>query len=100
MQRRAPSLPLRVLYTRPLMLGALLFGLGALLARDGRLPLGVLLACAALPLPIWCFLRLRGRRCAALLAACALFFGAARMTVAIGTRPVLEDQFSVPISGK
>ena len=99
MQRRAPSLPLRVLYTRPLMLGALLFGLGALLARDGRLPLGVLLACAALPLPIWCFLRLRGRRCAALLAACALFFGAARMTVAIGTRPVLEDQFSVPISG-
>ena len=74
MQRRAPSLPLRVLYTRPLMLGALLFGLGALLARDGRLPLGVLLACAALPLPIWCFLRLRGRRCAALLAACALFF--------------------------
>ena len=37
---------MRALYTRPLMLFAALFGLGAIAAQDGRLPLGVLLACA------------------------------------------------------
>ena len=71
MRRRAPSLPLRALHTRPLMLSAAFFGFGALLARDGRLPQGVLLVCAAVLLLAWCLLHLRGRRCAALLVACA-----------------------------
>ena len=99
MRRRAPSLPLRALHTRPLMLSAAFFGFGALLARDGRLPQGVLLVCAAVLLLAWCLLHLRGRRCAALLVACALFLGAARMGAAVATRPVLEDQFSIAIAG-
>ena len=99
MRRRAPSLPLRALHTRPLMLSAAFFGFGALLARDGRLPQGVLLVCAAVLLLAWCLLHLRSRRCAALLVACALFLGAARMGAAVATRPVLEDQFSIVIAG-
>ena len=99
MRRRSPSLPLRALHTRPLMLSAAFFGLGALLARDGRLPQGVLLVCAAVFLLAWCLTHLRRRQCAALLVCAALFLGAARMTVAVSTRPVLEDQFSIPIAG-
>ena len=81
------------------MLSAAFFGLGALLARDGRLPQGVLLVCAAVFLLAWCLTHLRRRQCAALLVCAALFLGAARMTVAVSTRPVLEDQFSIPIAG-
>ena len=99
MRRRAPFLPLLALHTRPLMLSAAFFGFGALLARDGRLPQGVLLVCAAVLLLAWCLLHLRSRRCAALLVACALFLGAARMGAAVATRPVLEDQFSIAIAG-
>ena len=99
MRARGPALPLRALYTRPLMLAALFYGLGALLARDGRLPQGVLLVCAAISLLAWCLTHLCRRRCAALLVAFALFFGAARMNLAVGTRPELEDRFSVPFSG-
>ena len=99
MKRQGPSLPLRALRTRPLMLAAAFFGCGALLAWDGRLPLGVLLVCAAVLLLLWCLSHLRRRQCAALLVACALFLGAARMTLAVSGRPSVEDQFSVPIAG-
>ena len=99
MERRGPSLPLRALHTRPLMLAAAFFGCGALLARDGRLPQGVLLVCAAALLLLWCLSHLRKRQCAALLVACALFLGAARMNIAVSGRPRVEDQFSVPIAG-
>lgn len=90
---------MRALYTRPLMLFAAFLGLGAIAAQDGRLPLGVLLACAAALLFAWVALRMGGKRCAALLAACGLFLGAARMTQAVSAQPPVEDRFSIAISG-
>ena len=90
---------MRALYTRPLMLFAALFGLGAIAAQDGRLPLGVLLACAVALLFAWIALRMSGRRCAALLAACGLFLGAARMTQAVSVQPQVQDRFSIALSG-
>ena len=71
--RRGPLLPLRALYTRPLMFCAALFGLGALLARDGRMQLWPLLALSGAFLLAWLLAwRLGGRRLSALLAACLL----------------------------
>ena len=90
---------MRALYTRPLMLFAALFGLGVIAAQDGRLPLGVLLACAFVLLFAWIALHMGGRRCAALLAACGLFLGAARMTQAVSAQPQVQDRFSIALSG-
>lgn len=98
--RRGPLLPLRALYTRPLMFCAALFGLGALLARDGRMPLWPLLALSGAFLLAWLLAwRLGGRRLSALLAACLLFLGAARMTHAVNAQPSLEDRFSIALRG-
>lgn len=90
---------MRALYTRPLTLFAALFGLGVLFAMDGRLPLWALLLCGAGLLLAYALLRLGGRQCAALVAAAAVFLGAARMTQAVNAQPVVEDRFSVTISG-
>ena len=58
-----------------------------------------LLLCGAGLLLAYALLRLGGRQCAALVAAAAVFLGAARMTQAVNAQPVVEDRFSVTISG-
>ncbi len=97
--RRGGWLPMRALYTRPLTLFAALFGLGAIFARDGRLPLALLASCGAFLVLAYGLARLGKRRCSALIVAAGLFLGAARMTQAVNAQPAVEDRFSLTVSG-
>lgn len=92
-------LPTRALQTRPLALFSLLFGLGALCAADGRLALLPLCVCGFGLIAAYALLRLGGRRFGALVAASAVFLGAAHMTRAVERQPVIEDRHDVEISG-
>lgn len=92
-------LPLRALETRPLVVCAVLFGVGALGAQAVSMPLWPMLALGAASLAAWLLLRPGGRRCAALLAAACLFLGAARMSAAIQARPACQTRFDVRFCG-